>query len=521
MKKKFLSLIFAICLLVPCLFIMTACKEDPPPGPSSPVTGFGVSSGTINFVLRDINAMSPDDMTEPVFNGGTNQFSLWLADSYNRDTLKIYLNGVEKPWTKISDPEYDDRRLDDTVMRKVGTLSLTDLKGNIQITVSCQEEEIDLVFAPQTLAADKLEILSHFNFITKDSSGNNVEIGFDTVAEEGFTITTTYSQIGGFENELTGYTKGILVESDKKMGYYDYYSMIMSADFGPGVMWDSHICGTNKYQSYVLMHGEGGLPQEIPLQFNPEMIKITEFGVNGFSIEDTITNVSHRSVRADESTPITISLNQYEGVDFTNAKAVIYDREIPFENVGGVYQITIPAGAMPVDYYDNVADSKEKYYADAFSPSIFHVYVCGLDYSNAVFHTVEFDGIMGTDISGGTGTPYYSEFRHDIIDGLHYYYYQSYYRHNYSATTGFIFTATELEPSHIILRENIDGVWTDTYVSIAEYFTWDAYEYVGEYVIENVVDDIDVVVNFSYGYLYSIYIRFNVEYDTLLLPNLS
>ena len=279
--------------------------------------------------------------------------------------------------------------------------------------------------------------------------------------------------------------------------------------------------GTNKYQSYVLMDSEGGLPQEIPLQFNAEMIKITEFGVNGFSIEDTITNVSHRSVRADESTPITISLNPYEGVDLTNAKAVIYDREIPFENVGGVYQITIPAGAMPVDYYDNDANSKEKYYADSFSPSTFHVYVCGLDYSNAVFHTVEFDGIMGTDISGGTGTPYYSEFRHDIIDGLHYYYYQSYYRHDYSATTGFIFTATELEPSHIILRENIDGVWTDTYVSIAEYFTWDAYEYVGEYVIENVVDDIDVVVNLSYGYLYSIYIRFNVQYDTLVLPNLG
>ena len=521
MKKKILSLIFAICLLVPCLFIMTACKEDPPPGPSSPVISFGVSSGTVNFALRDINAMSPDDMTEPVFNGGTNEFSLWLADSYDRDTLKIYLNGAEKPWTQTDDPEYDSRRLDNTIMRKVGTLSLTDLKGDIQITVSCEEEEIDLVFAPQTLDAEKLEILSHFDFITKDSSGNNIETGLDTVAEEGFTITTTYSQIVNSENELTGYTKGILVESDKKMGYYDYYSMIMSEGFIADVMWDSHICGSNKYQSYVLMHADGGLPQEIPLSFNAEMIQINNFEVGGFSINDTITNVSHNSVRADENTAITISLNPYEGVDFTNAKAWIYDRAIPFENVGGVYQITIPAGAMPVDYYDNVANSKEKYYADAFSPSSFHVYVDGLDYSKAVFHTVELTGNLDTDISGGAGNPYYSEFRHDVIDGLHYYYYQSYYRHNYSATTGFIFTATELEPSHIILRENIDGVWTDTYVSISEYFTWDENEHFGEYVIENVVDDIDVVVNFSYGYLYSIYLRFNVQYDTLLLPNLG
>ena len=61
---------------------MTACKDVTLPGPSSPVITFGVSPGTVNFVLRDINAMSPDDMAEPVFNGGTNKYQSYvLMDS--------------------------------------------------------------------------------------------------------------------------------------------------------------------------------------------------------------------------------------------------------------------------------------------------------------------------------------------------------------------------------------------------------------------------------------------------------
>lgn len=39
MKKKFLSFILAICLLVPCAFIFTACGDNPPPeDPSDPPT---------------------------------------------------------------------------------------------------------------------------------------------------------------------------------------------------------------------------------------------------------------------------------------------------------------------------------------------------------------------------------------------------------------------------------------------------------------------------------------------------
>lgn len=524
MKKKILTFLFAICLILPCAFIMTACNsggDTPPPGPQSPVTGFGVSSGNVEFYLRDINANDVNDMTEPVFNGGTNEFSMWLSDSYDRDTLKVFVNNEEVEWTKLDDPEYDTRAIDYFNIRKIGTLSLSDLKGNIDITVECEEEEISLVFEPQTLDADKMAILSDFHFITKDEGGNNVETAFDTVAQDGFTIKTTYSQIVGNENALTGYTKGILVESNKKMGYYNYYSMIMGANPEIDPVWDSHICSTNKYQSYMLLFG-GSLTKEIALSFNPEMISVTNLEIGGMSVNDKITTISHNSWNTNENTAVTISLNPYDGVDFSEATLWIYDREIPFENVSGTYQVTIPAGALPVDYYNNATEDKCNFYGDAFSPLNFAIYVDGLDYSNAVFHTVEFADVLDKNVSGVNATPYYSEFKKDVIGGFTYTYYQSYYRHNESAVTGFQFMNNEAQPDAIILREKIDGSWTERTISISEYYDLDPNNYPdNEYIVNNVVDDIDIVVKFYAGSLQSICIRFSVQYQTEIAPSFN
>ena len=97
MKKKFISFLFAICLILPCAFIMTACEDNPPPSdPQSPVTSFGVTPGNVEFYLRDINANDVNDISVPVFNGGTNEFSVWLSDIYNRDSLKVFVNNTEK-----------------------------------------------------------------------------------------------------------------------------------------------------------------------------------------------------------------------------------------------------------------------------------------------------------------------------------------------------------------------------------------------------------------------------------------
>ena len=360
------------------------------------------------------------------------------------------------------------------------------------------------------------------HFITKDDGGNDVETSFDTIADEGFTIKTTYSQINGLENELSGYTKGVLVESDKKMGYYDYYNMITPTDFEIGLTWDSHICGTDKYKSYMLLSAANGFSKEIVLSFNTENLEVTNLEIGGISANDSITIISHNAWRADENTAVTISLNPYDGVDFSNAKLLIYDREIPFESVGGTYQATIPAGAMPVDYYDNTTDEKTSYYGGAFSPSSYTIYIDGIDYSNATFHTIEFADVLDRNLAGITAKPYYSEFRYEEIDGVYYTYYQSYYRHNESAVTGFQFMNNESRPDAIILREKIDGNWSERTISIAEYYNLDPNEYpYNEYIDNNVVDDIDVVVKFYGGMLQSICIRFNVEYETEIAPSFN
>ncbi len=519
MKKKFLSLIFAICLIIPCIFFMAACVDDPPPtGPQSPVTGFGFSGGDVNVYLRDINATSPQEEYIPTFNGGTNEFSIWLSDDYNRDTLKLFLNGEEIEWVKLEDPDYDNRKLTYMNDRKVGTLTLTDLKGNIEITATCEEEEITLKFAPQVIEEEKLEILDEFKLVTQNG-GNETRTSFKTIAQNGFTLKSTYSQLVDSENGIDGiWTKGILVESTKKIGYYNHTQMIVSQSENVFAGWSARICGQNKYQSYLTLHETEGFDKEINLTFNADEIEKSTLSLVGLNTENSIMSANFKEWPVDFNIPITISLNSYPGVNFENAKALIYDTEIPFQNVGGNYQITIPVGTLPMDYFDN---AKEEYNF-SISPNSFWIALVGVDIQNSSLHKMSVEGVDFTGIAMNLHTAYYSEEVTEVIDGLIYNYIVHYYKHNETVTEGLIFTSTNLRPETMILRQKIDGNWVDVSVNISSFYELDPNEHPsGEYVVNNVLDGVDVVVEFMWGQLYSINLRFNIKYETQILPGLN
>ncbi len=519
MKKKLLVFLMAICLIISCALFLTACASDPASqGPRSPVTAFSFEADGANIALRDGAAVSVDEEYMPVFDGGTNEFSLWLSDNYNRDTLKVYLNGKEIEWTQIDYPDYDNRKLDYFNNRKIGTFALTDLKGEVNITATCKEEVVNLVFSQQEIEdADKLEILDKFYFVTYDEQDNEVKTSFKTVANEGFTIKSTCTQLSSSDNGIDGiWTKGILVESDAKIGYYNHTQMIVSQAEGIFAGWDAHVCAENKYQSYMIVNADGGYTKEICLSFNIEEIKKSTLGFFGWNVNNTIFSYNYQEWEADFNQPITITLNNYQGVNFENAKAVIYSTEMDFENVDGHYKITIPAGKLPMDYLNE--DLGEK---SIVNPNGFSLELIGVDIQNANLHRMSVTGVDFTGINMELETPYYSEKVVEEIDGLIYEDYAHYYKDGDKVTEGIIVNNTDLRPSKLILRQKINGEWQDTYVNISSYYNIVPENPTDEYVYENVVDGIDVVVRFSWGQLYSINLRFDIKYETQILPDLT
>ena len=95
MKKKFLSFLFAICLILPCAFILTACGDNPPPDNSPPE---GTTGSLIMEVVpqQDIWLLRADanhyleDGAEMIEDGN---YSIWFADYYDKDTLEVLYDG--------------------------------------------------------------------------------------------------------------------------------------------------------------------------------------------------------------------------------------------------------------------------------------------------------------------------------------------------------------------------------------------------------------------------------------------
>ena len=149
MKKKFLTFLMAVCLILPCLFLITACTNEPPDDPPSPPGSTGslimdvIPQNEIWLLKADANHHL-EEGAEFVEDGN---YSIWFADYYDKDTLEVLYDGETiSTLTLLETPGYEDKVFGLNV-RKIATFSLPEFDpGDHNLTIDVKEEELNIKF---------------------------------------------------------------------------------------------------------------------------------------------------------------------------------------------------------------------------------------------------------------------------------------------------------------------------------------------------------------------------------------
>ncbi|MBP3630878.1 MAG: hypothetical protein J6J23_05255, partial [Clostridia bacterium] len=222
MKKKILTFLFAICLILPCAFIMTACNSggDPPPPPAH--NGSVLINGTNDYVI--VTPADTEDYTNYTYESTDGNYAVWLADFYDKDTLEVCFDETPLTLTScVDDSLYYDRTISLNI-RKIATFSIpAEYNGEHNINVSVEEQELTVRFVTndQEFTEGELDILDDYHIT---SMGGRT---FKDMMLNDYRLYTTYSQIITSE---AFYSDGIEFTGDKKLGYYVSHQIIKAVE---------------------------------------------------------------------------------------------------------------------------------------------------------------------------------------------------------------------------------------------------------------------------------------------------
>ena len=363
MKKKILTFLFAICLILPCAFIMTACGGNPPPDNPPPPTVNGVTiNGTDEYIwLTPAEAMSYDTDTAEVTDGN---YAIWLADFYDKNTLEITFDEDALELNSCVDSDsYNNRRIGLDI-RKIATFSIpTNVTGEHELNINVEEEVLNIKFVTndQEFTAEELEILDNYHL---------TELGgrsFKEMMLNEYPFSTTYSQI----TTLPFNGAGITFTGDKRVGYYVSHQIVKAVDQSIQVHNNYHKQANHYYSYSFVIHSDSGYngfngfeDSNILLTFDKENLKVNEFFTNGTNNTNAIFSykVGETEIEswygyswspADEE-DINFYINQYDnGVDLSNVEAYVNDTKMEIKLDGDKKYFTIPAGALPVEYCED------------------------------------------------------------------------------------------------------------------------------------------------------------------------
>ena len=219
MKKNFLTYLLAICFILPCMFLISACTNDPPPDTQPPegVTG----SLTMEVIPQNEIWLLKADANHHLEEGAgfveDGNYSIWFADYYNKDTLEILYDGEPiSTLTMLETPGYENKNIGLNI-RKIATFQIDETAtGDHNVTIDVKEEELSIKFVSdgQEFSEEELSTLRDWYF------PNNDNRDFASVIDTDFEIKTTYNQITG---SIMTESAGIVYECKKPMGYYDEF----------------------------------------------------------------------------------------------------------------------------------------------------------------------------------------------------------------------------------------------------------------------------------------------------------
>lgn len=431
MKKKFLSFIFAICLILPCAFIMTACGDNPPPDNPPPPGSTGSFEIRLNTESDENEGVwiLPADATDCFGNNDVvedGNYSIWLADFYDKDTLEVKYDNTPVDVTLCETPGYENKTFG-LNPRKIATFSVpAQVTGDHVLDITVEEEELELKFVSngQELTDDERAVLADWYFPAEGE-----DITFASVLDSNYRIKATYSKLKniGSADELCG----IPLACKQKFGYYKDYVVWLGVD-EKILPIAQYYAGTGNYEYSLLVdyyHGEygnmDGYPtREIELTFYKDNLQLATLELEGeneysgiLTIVDGEQEFNLGSYAGGTWSPlnendIKIYLEPYAGVDLSNVEVYINDTKMTLNvdpEKNNKKYLVIPKGTLPVDYYNSDKIPAGKSIG-------FELFIENVDISNANLisnFTVSTNSSIVEERSGGT--------HYFVKDGVKYY----------------------------------------------------------------------------------------------------
>ncbi len=200
MKKKFLAFALMICLVSPCLFLLTAC---------GPKCNISMSKDTDPYMCVAEHGTTGYDNVKK---GTKMTYDILIPNYCDRSTLKVYVNGNEIQWQENNDAfvetTYEGRKISNTI-NAVGTFTIK-VKTDLVFKIVAEEQVIDFHVSLSTNIngdTEKQNILKDFVLDAegRDYDGKSL---YDLTKEE---IQVVYSEL----------IDGLKFKTSKSKGYYN------------------------------------------------------------------------------------------------------------------------------------------------------------------------------------------------------------------------------------------------------------------------------------------------------------
>lgn len=421
MKKRLLFVFLLAIMIVSVAMVFVACNNTTPSGPSNTYSvDVQYDEGEERIWISLISSVS----TEAVPEGSNLKYHVQLRNDCVASSVKIYANGNPVAVDLIAGA--DDYEYIDEGIRDIGEFTLKNVKEDTVITYEYEEVQIkvNLILISDTDEAysePTFEQTQIFNGLSFD--GDNHSLSYYTTTKTPY--YTTYSQITD-DYTLDGKpkTSGYLAVKSANtvngaycwdnfeldQGLSKIIKAFMYIPGEPGNLFnDWSRCSNNtffvglynfrnKYEEGGTIYDSNSYYREMNITVNPSAIFDNPNGGfdslgDVFQLENPDLAFGYFDLGNNPQGGIKFTLDQVEGVDYTNAEVYVWDKKI--EPVDGVYTIS----HAPMYYVSEPGDfdlrnNYKLYLKNVDYSQASNLYVLDIENNNA---KVTFDNIGGND----------------------------------------------------------------------------------------------------------------------------
>lgn len=394
MKKRILLCVMSIFLMFSGVFLLTACgdSDNPPPTPPTPPSGSGTFNWTwtrgIYFTSVDVETFDPEynqdlELSPEFFIEQQGDVAVWVADYYDKDSLKVCLNDEEIELTFLdAGDDYDSRYLSPKC-RKVAKFTWDFIweenPEDLTFKSFADDAEIHIKFVSngQTFSDEEQAVLSDWCLSNADGadllslldSDYTLNIAYRELIDYYWTPEEEVDEDDGESKESYVPTNtGIRYTNKKRAGYYESSRFFEPVDSNLNIV--SYRGKKKNYDNLVMWIDNkngtatgAGLPQNIDITFDKEYLCLAELRLTGenFYYNHEIATVYNGNEKIENyecwfgnnENDIKIYIEPYTGVDLSNVEVYIYNTkmELKTDASKGKKYFVIEKGKLPIDYY--------------------------------------------------------------------------------------------------------------------------------------------------------------------------